>query len=71
MGIFEKEERVLLSALKVGAVNFLVTHASDGRIRAVDAMPLMLSKDYGDTARRVVAKMLLSKVRSKLIFNKK
>ena len=71
MGIFEKEERVLLSALKVGAVNFLVTHASDGRIRAVDAMPLMLSKDYGDTARRVVVKMLLSKVKSKLLFNNK
>lgn len=71
MGIFDKEERVLLSALKVGAVNFLVTHASDGRIRAVDAMPLMLSKDYGDTARRVVVKMLLSKVKSKLLFNNK
>jgi glycosyltransferase involved in cell wall biosynthesis len=66
----DKQERVLLSALKVGAVNFLVTHASAGRVRAVDTLPLMFSKDYGKASRRVVIKMFLLKVRA-LLHNKK
>lgn len=66
----DKQEKVLLSALKVGAVNFLVTHASAGRVRAVDTLPLMLSKDYGRASRRVVIKMFLLKVR-RLLHNKK
>lgn len=66
----DKQEKVLLSALKVGAVNFLVTHASAGRIRVFDTLPLMLSKGYGSSSRRVVIKMLLLKVRA-LLYNKK
>ncbi|AOS82829.1 hypothetical protein BIU88_00880 [Chlorobaculum limnaeum] len=65
----DEQEKVLLSALKVGAVNFLVTHASAGRIRAVDTFRLLLSKDYGKEARRVVIKMFFSKVKSSL-YNK-
>jgi glycosyltransferase involved in cell wall biosynthesis len=66
----DKQERVLLSALKVGAVNFLVTHASEGRIRAIDTLPLMLSKDYGKASRDVVVKIFLFKVKSIFLYKK-
>jgi len=63
MEVFDKEEKVLLSALKIGAVDFLVTHASSGRIRLTETLPLLLSKDYGKASRRVAVKRLLCKAK--------